>query len=175
MKCINPLRYKIGLDNYDQFKPLIISFFKRRAVFRRTEKIFKFNRIYSTKIFCLNKRGSMAINITFYFCFFDLTINMFTIEQPKQICLLTQRYSIFSGKSFDELQSWTFLLSYILNHSFFYLELEMAAVFSLFLSKIKLCYAKMTGNTSMIVSCWYQWWTTRFCTICNLISKKKKT
>lgn len=84
MKCINPLRYKIGLDNYDQFKPLIISFFKRRAVFRRTEKIFK-NRIYSTKIFCLNKRGSiMAINIIFYFCFFDLTINMFTIEQPKQ-------------------------------------------------------------------------------------------
>lgn len=145
-------------------------------MFRRTEKIFKFNRIYSTKIFCLNRSGSMSINIIFCFCFFDLTINMLTIEPPKQNknCLLTQKYLIFSGKSFDEWQIWTFLLYYILNHSFFYLELEMAAVFSLFLSKIKLCYAKMTGNTSMIVSCWYQWWTTRFCTICNLISKKKK-
>lgn len=128
-------------------------------MFRRTEKIFKFNRIYSTKIFCLNRSGSMSINIIFCFCFFDLTINMLTIEPPKQNknCLLTQRYLIFFREVFWWMTNLNFFLYYILNHSFFYLELEMAAVFSLFLSKIKLCYAKMTGNTSMIVSCWYQW------------------
>lgn len=41
----------------------------------------------------------MAINIIFYFCFFDLTINMFTIEQPKQkkIVFLLKDIQFFQG------------------------------------------------------------------------------